>query len=192
MARPDPPRPRRTAGRVALLTVLVCAALALNPGAGWASDGLTSADPADGAALDAAPGAVVLMFSASPEPDLSHVSTRDGSGTEVGTGAVVRAGSAGLRLPVSIRSTGDYTIAYHVVFDDGTDVIGVLRFSVGTGVPPPRLDTAQAAKVRRSVAAGHEHTVDPLSGSLLVVDLVVLVSVVLLLLRRPANPPRGP
>src|SRR5262249_38964951 len=125
------PHPHRTASRIALLAVRVGAALALAPGAGWASDGLTSADPANGAALDTPPGPVLLTFSAPPAADLSHVSTRDGSGREMGTGEPTRAGSDGLRLPVSIRSTGDYTVAYHVVFDDGSDVIGVLRFSVG-------------------------------------------------------------
>jgi methionine-rich copper-binding protein CopC len=182
-------RPGRAASRTGLLAILVGTALALTPGAGWAGAGLTSASPANGAALASAPDAVLLTFSAPPAPDQSHVSTRDRSGREVGTGEPTLAGSAGLRLPVSIRSSGDYTIAYHVVFDDGTDVIGVLRFSVGTGVPPSSLDAAQVAQVRQSVATGHEHTVDPLSATLLVADLVVLVGVVLLLLRRP-RPPR--
>jgi hypothetical protein len=120
---------------------------------------------------------VVLEFSAPPDPGQSHLSTRDSSGAEVGTGVPDRDGSTGLRLPVSIRAAGNYTVAYHVVFGDGTDVTGALRFSVGTGAPPPPVD---------GLSAGHDHhAVDPLSGALLVADVVVLVAVVLMLLRRP-------
>lgn len=192
MVRRDPPPGHRTASRLALLAVIMCHAFVLNPGAAWArGGGLTAADPADGAALTAAPAAVFLTFSTSADPELSHVSTRDGSNTEVGTtGGLARSGVSGLRLPVSIRSPGDYTVAYHVVLDNGTDLVGVLRFSVGTGTPPPPLDSARAEQARQAVTAGHGHTVDTFGASLLVLDLMVLLTVVLLLLRRPA--PRRP
>ncbi len=188
---PLPPTPRyRTASRTALLAVLVCLGLTLTPGTGWAANSLTTADPADGAALATAPAAVVLTFSAPADPRLSHVSARDGSGAEVGSGDPARSGPTGLRLPVSIRSTGDYTVGYHVVFHDGTELVGALRFSVGTGVPPPPLGAAQVQPVAPAVAAGHDHAVDPLSASLLVADLAVLVGVVLLLRRRPRPRPQ--
>jgi hypothetical protein len=75
-------------------------------------------------------------------------------------------------------------VAYHVVFTDGTETFGSVRFSVGTGVAPP----ASAGDVQRAAEASalaHNHTIDPLSAILLVVDLGVLVGVVLLLILRP-------
>jgi methionine-rich copper-binding protein CopC len=58
---------------------------------------LTSTDPADGAALERAPSGVELSFTAAPDPGLSHVSVRDGSGTakaDAAGNAAVAAGSA--------------------------------------------------------------------------------------------------
>ena len=80
-------------------------------------------------------------------------------------------------------------MAYHVVFDDGTDAAGVLRFSVGTGTPPPALDAA-ARRADVAAVATHQHDVDPVGASLLVVDVAVLLGAVILLFRRPA-PRRG-
>jgi len=99
----------------------------------------------------------------------------------VDTGKATRAGPAGLRLPLDIRSAGDYTVAYHVVFDDGSDLVGALRFSVGTGAPPSPVDNAARARPA-AVAGAHRHAVDPLGAALLVVDAAVLLVVVALLL----------
>lgn len=185
-------RTRRLFARVAVPALLALATLVLTPGTGWATGRLTFASPADGAALSRPPADVLLEFSAPPDPGLSHVSARDSAGAETGTGDPSRYGGTGLRLPVSIRSAGDYTVAYHVVFADSSDVIGVLRFSVGTGVPPSPLAANQIRQARQAVADSHVHTVDPLSGTLLVADVVVLVGVVLALMRRPRPNGRPP
>lgn len=182
---------RRLIGGVALSALVGVTAAVFTAAPGWAADSLTFADPADGVALAAAPHEVVLAFSAIPDPSLSHVSTLDSSGTDVGTGEPRGYGRAGLRLSVAIRSIGEFTIAYHVVFGDGTDLTGVLRFSVGTGVAPSPLTAGQVQRARQAVAAGHVHTVDPVSGTLLVADVVVLIGVLLMLRRRP-GPPYGP
>jgi methionine-rich copper-binding protein CopC len=176
----------RGAARATLVGGVAALLLALAPGAGWASDELTSADPATGAALTDAPVAVVLTFTATPDPDLSHVSVRTQVGAEVGQGEAVAVGTRGLRLALSIRSSGDYTVAYHAVFTSGTEAVGALRFSVGTEQAPPPLsaDAAQAAQ-QAAAMAGHDHSVDPLSGTLLVIDVVVLLSVLTLLWLRP-------
>ncbi|WP_213451358.1 copper resistance CopC family protein [Rhizomonospora bruguierae] len=173
--------PRRTASRLALLAVLVCAGLAATPGAGYAAERLTAARPADGAALATAPTEVVLTFSRAPDRQLSHISVRDSAGQEVGSGEPARSGADGLRVEVSIRSPGDYTVAYHVVLDNGSDVTGALRFSSGTGIPPAPMGKAESARV---TAGGHAHGVDPIGATLLLVDLAVVVFVGVLLLRR--------
>lgn len=131
-------------------------------------------DPADGAVLETAPGAVTLTFATPPDPGRSHISAVGPAGTPVAPAEVIAVGRSGLRLPVSIHDRGDYTVAYHAVLTDGSEAAGVLRFSVGTGVPP----------AAPPAAAAHGHAVDPFSAALLVVDLAVLIAVVLLL-RRP-------
>jgi methionine-rich copper-binding protein CopC len=145
----------------------------------WAATGrVLATSPSEGAALREAPGAVRLVLSDVPDPALSHVSVRDAHGNDVRDGDVARAVGRELRQPVAIATTGDFTVAYHVTFVSAGEVTGVARFSVGTGQAPA------------AVAVGeHEHhQVDPLSGTLLVVDAAVLVGVALLLLRRPAPP----
>jgi methionine-rich copper-binding protein CopC len=178
-------RSRRAAVSGFAICLAAMAGLALSPGAAWARDAVTATDPADGSALTAAPGDIDLNFSATPDPDYSHVSVRDASGAEVGSGDVSRAGQE-LRLPVSIGRAGVYTIAFHVTFVDGSDLIGVVRFSVGTGVAPPPADAA-ARRAAEAAVTGHTHDIDSLSASLLVVDAVVGIGVVIALFLRPRD-----
>lgn len=184
------PRADRRTGPALLSLLAIVAVAALVPAAGpaWAGNGLAAADPPDGAALAAAPSAVVLTFSAVPDPALSHISVQDNAEREVGTGDAARTGRRGLRLAVSIRAAGDYTTAYHVVFEDGSDAVGVLRFSVGTGVAPQPLGAGAVRQAQQAVVSGHDHGVDPLSGGLLVIDFAVFVGVVLMLMRRRTAP----
>jgi methionine-rich copper-binding protein CopC len=175
-------RPHLLPGPLAAAVAAIAVLLWLTTGVAHAAPGLVSADPPDGAALAAAPAAVLLTFSAAPDPALSHVSARDTAGREVSTGAAAPAGGAGLRLPVAITATGDYTVAYHVVFRDGGDTVGAVVFSVGTGAAPARPAVGPAAEAPHP---GHEHGVDGVSAVLLVADLLVAIAVPLLLLRRP-------
>jgi hypothetical protein len=137
---------------------------------------------------------VNLMLSAAPDPNLSHVSVVDSDRRPVGTGDLTLVGGRQLRQPVRIAARGNYTIAYHITFEDGSDLIGVVRFSVGTGVAPPVPDAA-GQRADEDLAQQHVHDIDPMSGVLLVADLAVLVAVALLLLRRPGRswtvPPAG-
>ena len=79
----------------------------------------------------------------------------------------------------TILLTGDYTVAFHVVFRDGSETTGARSFSVGTGVAP------RPAAV--DAALGHQHDIDPLSAVLLTVDLAVVAGAGLLLLLRPRS-----
>ena len=184
---------RRTGVRVA--TVGLAAALVLAvPAAGWARDEVATSDPADRSALGTAPAAVNLVLSAVPDPGLSHVSVVDADRRQVGSGDLSLVGERQLRLPVRITARGNYTAAYHITFEDGSELTGVVRFSVGTGVSPPVPDAA-GQRADEELAQQHNHDIDPMSGVLLVADLVVLVAVALLLLRRPGRrwtaPPAG-
>lgn len=176
-----PVAPRRIAAGLAL----AAAGLALAggyPTSTHAGGGLTASSPADRAALATAPTAVRLTFSAVPTVALSHVIVLDEAGSPVNSGALARHGDT-LAQPVRIRARGNHTVAYHVVFDDGSDAHGTLRFSVGTGVPPPPLEP-QAHQAAEATVARHEHSVDPMSAILLLADAAVGLGVLALLYRR--------
>jgi methionine-rich copper-binding protein CopC len=157
---------------------------------------LTSTDPADGAALVRAPSGVELSFTAAPDPDLSHVSVRDGSGTALDAGRLRLVQPERLRQPIHGTAAPpdgsvDVAVSYHVIFTNGRTLAGTLHFSVGTRLAagpgaarePSTVDAATdadaAAKANAAgnaeVAAGsaHHHGVDPVSATLLAVDGVV-------------------
>lgn len=179
--RPIPPRLRALRRAVLGLAVTGLAVLGPAPMAARADGTLVSGTPADGAALPAPPAAVTLSFSATPDAALSHVSVRDSAGREVTTGPLRAGAVRELRRDVRITGRGDYTVAFHVAFTDGSETIGARSFSVGTGVAPP--------PAAAEAAAGHQHEIDPLSAVLLVVDLAAVAGVGLLLLLRPRTTP---
>jgi methionine-rich copper-binding protein CopC len=211
--------------RPGLLLVAACAIVVLAVGLAVSSAqrppspgraaALTSTDPADGAALERAPTGVELSFTAAPDPDLSHVSVRDGSGTVLDAGRLRLVQPERLRQPIHGAAAPpegpvDVTVSYHVIFTDGRELVGTLHFSVGIRVAagpgaarePSTVDAATdadaAAKAdaagNAEVAAGsaHQHGVDPVSAALLAIDGVVGLAVVVLLLRRPPPQPSRP
>jgi methionine-rich copper-binding protein CopC len=145
---------------------------------------LVSARPADGARLASPPSQVELTFSARPDPARSHVNVGSADGKPVPAGAF---GVTGERasLPVTVVGDGEYRVAYHMVFDGGRTVSGMLRFAVGAG--PVRADAVPAA-------GGHGHgSVGPGTQLITCVVLAALAVVALLLLRRRRWPTRvGP
>jgi hypothetical protein len=134
--------------------------------------------------LAVAPTSVELSFAAPPLVDSSHVSVQDQQGSSVDSGPLAGAGENRLRRPVAIRAAGGFTVAYHVVFADGTTTVGVVRFSVGAGTRPPQAPPGGEG--------GHEHGIDPLSALLLLADAAVVVAVGALLLRGPRRPAADP
>ncbi|WP_433341593.1 copper resistance CopC family protein [Micromonospora sp. CA-111912] len=174
---------RRRAAVVAVVAAVV-GLLALTPGAARADGGLVSADPQAGAVLTTAPAEVTLDFDAGVDEGQSHVAVLDVASQTVTDGEPTRAGSTRLRLPVGIGAAGDYTIAYHVTFTDGSTATGAHRFSVGTGVAPALLDDA-ARQAGVDAVVEHGHGIDGLSAFLLVIDGAVLAVVLALLWLRP-------
>jgi methionine-rich copper-binding protein CopC len=210
--------------RPGLLLVAACAIVVLAVGLAVSSAqrppspgraaALTSTDPVDGAALVRAPSGVELSFTAAPDPDLSHVSVRDGSGTALDAGRLRLVQPERLRQPIHGTAPPpegpvDVTVSYHVIFTDGRELAGTLHFSVGIRVAagsdaarePSTVGAttdADAAKAdapgNAEVAAGsaHQHGVDPVSAALLAIDGVVALALVVLLLYRPPPQPSGP
>ncbi|NBE79542.1 copper resistance CopC family protein [Micromonospora rubida] len=174
----------RRRAAVAAVVAAVAGLLALTPGAARADGGLVSAGPSAGAVLTAAPAEVTLDFDAGVDEGQSHVAVLDVESRTVTDGEPTKAGSTRLRLPVSIGAAGDYTIAYHVTFTDGSTATGAHRFSVGTGVAPAPLDDA-ARQAGEKVVVGHGHGIDGFSAFLLVIDGAVLAVALALLWLRP-------
>jgi methionine-rich copper-binding protein CopC len=199
---------------IVVLAVGLAVSSAQRPPSPGRAAALTSTDPADGAALVQAPSGVELSFTAAPDPDLSHVSVRDGSGTALDAGRLRLVQPGRLRQPIhgtAAPSDGsvDVTVSYHVIFTDGRELTGTLRCTVGSRAAagpgaarrPSTVDPATDAAAAKAEAAGnagvaagsaHQHGVDPVSAALLAVDGVVALAVVVLLLRRPPPQPSRP
>lgn len=104
---------------------------------------LASSDPANGALLDAAPGAVTMTFTEPPDPKLSIVHVLDVHGTPVEASPVeaVPGHDDQLRVPLPANlSDGVYTVSWRVVSEaDGHTTASA--FSFGVGVAPGSVAT---------------------------------------------------
>jgi hypothetical protein len=119
---------------------------------------------------------------------LSHVTVWDSAGKSHDSGALSQIGGV-LSQPLRLTAAGNYSCTYHVVLEDGSEAVGRIRFSVGTGEPPPVTVPAAQAAAEATGASGHEHGVDPLSLGLLVADVLVVIVVLGALVRKRGSPP---
>ena len=112
------------------------AALGLAAAPALAHDELLASDPADGAALDVAPAAIVLTFS-SPVLEIGtglQITAPDGTVMPLGP-AVVDGPTVTQPLPEA-RPAGAYLVSWRAVSQDGHPVTGTLAFTAATGVAP--------------------------------------------------------
>jgi copper transport protein len=96
--------------------------------------GLASSDPANGATVASAPGAITMTFTEPPDASLSVVSVLDAGGNPIAAGKPERTGATGLRVALpSGLDDGVYTVNWRVVSAaDGHLTAGVIAFGVGT------------------------------------------------------------
>ncbi|MGW5668284.1 copper resistance CopC family protein [Micromonospora sp. NPDC003776] len=174
----------RHTARLAAVVMVILAAL---PGVASADSSLVSAEPASGAVLAALPDKVTLRFAGKVWGDDSHVAVFDAGGGELADGDVQQPGPEQLQLPIRLTAPGDFTIAYHVIFLDGSSATGVYRFSAGTGAAPAPLPAVAAQQTMIASVTGHQHQVDAASAVLLVIDGAVLVVVLFLMWVRPRH-----
>jgi copper transport protein len=114
---------------------LLCA-LAL-PASAWAHPTLVRAVPADGSVLATPPAAVRLVFDDDVRPGSGIKAVRNGGGSVLAGKARVVGGRT-LVVPLQGGlSSGDYTVLWRVVSDDGHTIAGVTTFGVGAGRAPP-------------------------------------------------------
>jgi methionine-rich copper-binding protein CopC len=149
---------------------------------------LAEAFPTDGATLDAPPTDVWIAFSDGVQADTFHlVVAPDGGGGPVSGTARLEGGV--LAVPVSISEPGGYRVGYHLLLPDGRQLSGVTRFSVTAARDP-----VVAPRDPSSRGTGHQHAGrDPLTLSLLMVDLVLIAGLLAVMIRRPRrSPPSRP
>jgi copper transport protein len=120
--------------RAFAVAALALAALAL-PQVAAAHATLVRSSPASGAALAVAPRAARFVFDDVVRP-ASGIKAVRSDGTPVQAGKPHVVGGKTLVVPLQTLSTGDYTVLWRVISDDGHTEAGVITFSVGTGAPP--------------------------------------------------------
>ena len=119
--------------RIALVAA-AAAALAL-PAVAHAHASLVRSVPADGAALSQAPARVLLVFDDPVEVGDGNAAV-DADGKSALRGKAVASGKQ-LVLPLRRNlKSGDYTVRWSVISDDGHRIQGIVAFSVGTGKAP--------------------------------------------------------
>ena len=126
--------------------LLLAGGLSLLPALTLAHTELTASDPADGATIADPPGEVVLTFAGELEEGATFT-VLDPEGEEVGSGTldldVVDRNV--LRGAVDVSATGEYTVAWTVVGDDGHEVSGEVAFTYDPEGEASTPDTAVPA-----------------------------------------------
>jgi methionine-rich copper-binding protein CopC len=154
---------------------------------------LAGVAPTDGAGLATPPAEVSLIFTGGvPEPLQIHVTVADADGVAVTAGEPELVGQR-MVVPVVIREAGVYLVGYHVRLANGYQATGVTRFTVATGTSAT--DSAAGATGAAGAAAAldpaatdgsHAHVGDdPLSLVLVGLDVLMVLGLVALMLRRP-------
>ena len=122
---------------------LLAGSLALLPTLALAHTELTASDPADGSTVSDAPDEVVLTFAAEVDEGASFT-VFDPDGVEVGSGGLDLevADRNVLRGNLEVATSGEYTVAWSVIGDDGHEVEGEVTFMYDPENKPSTPDTA--------------------------------------------------
>jgi methionine-rich copper-binding protein CopC len=125
---------------------LLAGSLALLPTLALAHTELTASDPADGSTVSDAPNEVVLTFAAGVD-DGASFTVLDPDGAEVGSGGLDLevADRNVLRGQLEVAASGEYTVAWSVIGDDGHEVEGEVTFTYDPENKPSTPDTALPA-----------------------------------------------
>ena len=140
---------------VALLAAATLAVLAAGVANGHAL--LVSSDPAPNSSVAAAPAAITLTFTESPDPKLSSVSVLDSGGRTVSTSSAgsVPGNPAELGVKVGRLGSGVYTVAWRTVSSvDGHIAAGSFAFAVGSAALPANGAAEAASTTGTTQGAG--------------------------------------
>jgi copper transport protein len=117
--------------RLPALLAALLAALAASPAAS-AHAKLVSTSPRDRAIVSAAPAQIRVLFDDVVTVGPGNAIVRNGGGSALAGKPRVAADGRALILPVSKLPTGDYSVRWRVLSDDGHLEQGVFAFRVGT------------------------------------------------------------
>ena len=129
------PRLRLPASVVPVLLALTLVLLAAVPVLAHAD--LLTADPPDGAVLDAPPASITLTFSEGLDAAKAGFKVLDASGAVVAKGTATRNGATRLTADGLALAPGAYTIRWTSVAEDGHVLRGTLAFAVNEPTPAP-------------------------------------------------------
>ena len=123
--------------------LLLAVSLAMLPTLALAHTELVSSDPADGSTVSVAPDEVVLTFAAEVDEGASFT-VYDPDGREVGSGGLDLqvADRNVLRGNLEVAASGEYTVAWSVIGEDGHEVEGEVTFRYDPEDRPSTPDTA--------------------------------------------------
>jgi methionine-rich copper-binding protein CopC len=141
-----------TRGPLRLIRALVVAGIAVlgtvviaTPAS--AHDALVSTSPADGSSVDAAPGAVELVFTEPPKALGTAVSVVGPDGRPVSDGTVELVGTIVRQHLLADRPAGRYTVEWRVTAADGHPTSGTFGFTALTATAAPVTQTTAAPAV---------------------------------------------
>lgn len=115
-----------------LRILLATAMLAAGASAALAHAQLTTAAPAPGSTVIAAPNEVAITFDEEVEPKFSTIAVTDAHGARVDTGAAHLVGKDELHLAVALKTlaAGSYKVVWHALSTDGHKTQGTFGFTV--------------------------------------------------------------
>lgn len=137
-----------------LASTLLAGALAL----GWqtpalAHDQLVSSDPKDGAALDEAPGQIVLTYNNPVQASFATVAVTGPGGTNIAEGKPQVVDNTVTQALKSEAPTGTYEVSWRVVSSDGHPIDGTFTYSIKLVVPTPTPTSASPAPTSQETSA---------------------------------------
>jgi methionine-rich copper-binding protein CopC len=126
------------------------------PGVAAAHSELESANPADGAVLDASPPEIVLTFSETLDPQKSSISLRDASGAEVAGARVDPDDDTVMRFTPPTLAPGAYEIRWTSVAEDGDLLRGTVHFEVAAAevTSSPTAEPSESPSAVATASAG--------------------------------------
>ena len=174
--------------RLATLAVTLLAATALSVAPASAHATLQSSNPAENAALDAAPDEVTLIFNQNVQQNFAVVTVVGADQRQWGASEpVVDGDTVSLDLD-GLGAAGEYTIGYRVVSADGHPITGSIPFQLTQSSPAAA--TPPATNLDFTNRAEPEDTEDS-SGFPIWIIAVVVIAVaapgVLFALRKRTN-----
>lgn len=152
--------------RLILVAAALTLALALGVSAGpaFAHDQLVEATPGDGDSVDAAPDAVKMVFSGSPQKVGNQIRVEH-DGQNVATGEPETQFHTITQSLDAELAPGDYTVDWRIVSEDGHPVSGTFSFTVkGTGAEANETESAPQ-RTGTSAATDPESSPGPDSSS---------------------------